>query len=265
MRTVDSGQVRHTYTSMEVRAFCAPTHPVAGAASSSRVRGRVVGGLLVGLCVVLLAYNYIQIGSGLQFWHRHIVRHTGAHSISCRKLLEGDAWEQTRAATAKTGRFLSASSLVQQTKDCKKFKQERRYIMSGMLPEERDFPIAYSILLYRSAGMVERLLRAIYRPHNHYCLHVDAKAPNEMHLAMAALSRCFHNVQLVPDPVEVYWGYYGLLQAELSCMKLLVQYTKWRYFINLTGEEFPLKTNLEIVRILGIMEGRNEVSSSPVL
>ena len=40
--------------------------------------------------------------------------------------------------------------------------------------EAEEFPIAFSILYYKDLVQVERLLRAIYRPNNVYCLHMDA-------------------------------------------------------------------------------------------
>ncbi len=42
-----------------------------------------------------------------------------------------------------------------------------------MTLEERGFPLAFSVLLYEEAEQAERLLRAVYRPHNVYCIHVD--------------------------------------------------------------------------------------------
>lgn len=39
---------------------------------------------------------------------------------------------------------------------------------------------------------------------------------------------------------------------------------KWRYYINLTGQEFMLKTNLEIVRYLEALNGSNDVESYKV-
>ena len=35
--------------------------------------------------------------------------------------------------------------------------------------------------------------------------------------------------------------------------------SKWRYFINLTGQEFPLKTNKELVKILKAYRGANDI------
>ena len=37
---------------------------------------------------------------------------------------------------------------------------------------------------------------------------------------------------------------------------------KWRYFINLTGQEFPLKTNWDIVKILKVLRGANNIEGT---
>lgn len=35
--------------------------------------------------------------------------------------------------------------------------------------------------------------------------------------------------------------------------------SKWKYLINLTGQEFPLKTNKELVKILTAYKGANDI------
>ena len=62
------------------------------------------------------------------------------------------------------------------TKNCTQFVRDRGYITVPLSAEEREFPIAYSLLVYKDLEMVERLLRAIYRPQNYYCLHIDASS-----------------------------------------------------------------------------------------
>ena len=52
----------------------------------------------------------------------------------------------------------------------------------------------FSILFYKDLDQVVRLLRAIYRPQNYYCLHIDKKAPLELHDTVRSLARCFENV-----------------------------------------------------------------------
>ena len=57
------------------------------------------------------------------------------------------------------------------TSNCTEFKHKRGYVLSSNGDE--DFPIAYSILFYKEIEQLEFLLRAIYRPQNIYCLHMD--------------------------------------------------------------------------------------------
>lgn len=60
-------------------------------------------------------------------------------------------------------------------------------------------------------------------------------------------------------------GQYSVLEAELVCMRaLLASGRPFKYFINLTGQEFPLKTNLDLVRILSTFNGANDIQSSPL-
>ena len=48
-----------------------------------------------------------------------------------------------------------------------------------------------------------------------------------------------------------------------SCMTLLYdQSDQWKYFLNLSGLDFPLKTNFELVRILKSYRGANDVDGT---
>ena len=146
---------------------------------------------------------------------------------------------------------------------CDKFIKQRRYPKYPISPTEADFPIAYSILLHRNSSMAERLLRAIYQPQNVYCLHLDLKASITDHRAIAAVASCLPNVLLASETVSVTWGKMSLVEAEMACLRTLWNYGKtWKYYINLAGEEFPLKTNGEIVKMLQGFNGTNAVHGS---
>ena len=58
---------------------------------------------------------------------------------------------------------------------CDNFLHLSDYIQKPLNSQEESFPIAYSIVVYKDPAQVERLLHAIYRPQNHYCIHVDSK------------------------------------------------------------------------------------------
>ncbi|XP_077995884.1 N-acetyllactosaminide beta-1,6-N-acetylglucosaminyl-transferase-like [Glandiceps talaboti] len=155
------------------------------------------------------------------------------------------------------------SEFLRLTDNCTDFKTFRGYHLKPLSNEEANFPIAYGIYVYKSAHQVEQLLRTIYMPQNYYCIHVDAKAPKLLHSALTDVAGCFDNVFVVPDPVLVPYRSIGLLEAEKKCIKLLLQFDSWKYYINLAGQEFPLRTNLEIVRILQLMKDKSDVGSIP--
>ncbi|ELU05675.1 hypothetical protein CAPTEDRAFT_83799, partial [Capitella teleta] len=190
------------------------------------------------------------------------------NNISCSKLFDGDESEVQRIPSELSGYVTidddhsQSRWLLNQTQHCDIFYKERLYITSNasISQEEKDFPIAYSMLVYKSPMQVENLLRAIYRPHNFYCIHVDSNANDDYKRAIQALSDCFHNVFVPSNCTKVFWGEWGVLEGEMICMRELAKRSKhWKYFINLTGQEFPLRTNLEIVRILESLNGSNDV------
>jgi len=117
--------------------------------------------------------------------------------------------------------------------------------------------------MFKDVEQAERLLRAIYRPQNFYCIHVDAKSDASIYSAMQGVASCFKNVHVLDMRVDVQWGYFSVLEPELICMEhLWNRSVVWRYFINLTGQEFPLRTNYELVRILQAYKGANDVDAT---
>ncbi|GFR72327.1 beta-1,3-galactosyl-O-glycosyl-glycoprotein beta-1,6-N-acetylglucosaminyltransferase, partial [Elysia marginata] len=92
------------------------------------------------------------------------------------------------------------------TQDCAWFQWIRGYIMSSLSQEEADFPIAFSLLVYKDVEMVERLLRSVYRPQNFYCIHVDKKAQPKFYKAVHAVASCFpDNVRIASRQINVQW------------------------------------------------------------
>lgn len=155
------------------------------------------------------------------------------------------------------------SDYLSLTKDCHRFVTEHGYLDHPVADEELEFPIAFSILMHENVEQVERLLRLIYRPQNVYCIHVDRKSGSSIHRAAKAIASCFDNVFVARKVVDVYWGEYSLLEAELACLRqLLDDYPTWRYYVNLMGREFPLRTNRQLVEIFKAYNGANDVDGT---
>ncbi|XP_035808958.2 beta-1,3-galactosyl-O-glycosyl-glycoprotein beta-1,6-N-acetylglucosaminyltransferase-like [Amphiprion ocellaris] len=147
-------------------------------------------------------------------------------------------------------------------KDCRNFKLSRKYFTFPLSKEEEEFPLAFSMVVHHKVQNFERLLRAIYAPQNIYCVHVDKKSETSVFAAIMAITSCFPNVFMVRRPVSVVYAAWPRVQADLNCMADLYNAsTEWKYFINVCGQDFPLKTNLEMVRMLCSLKGRNSMES----
>ena len=129
--------------------------------------------------------------------------------------------------------------------------------------EERQFPLAYGILMYKNVCQLERLLQAIWRPSNLYCVHIDADADPRIKHNVKEIAKCFKNVFVPFKLIDVTWPEGSILEADMICMKELFNHKEnyWGYYLNLNAHEYPLKTNLDIVRILKILNGANSISA----
>ncbi|OWF35406.1 Beta-1,3-galactosyl-O-glycosyl-glycoprotein beta-1,6-N-acetylglucosaminyltransferase 4 [Mizuhopecten yessoensis] len=183
--------------------------------------------------------------------------------VDCVKIIEGDEMEIDKAKhiTQQDLGIIPEQTYIEFTKDCDTFKQMRGYPGEEMVSEtERAFPIAFSILLYKEVEQAERLLRAIYRPHNVYCLHVDLSAYPIVHRAVTSLAKCFDNVFISSKLEDVIYSGMTRVMADLNCMADLIKSpVSWKYFINTPSQQFPLQTNLELVKILTIYNGFNDI------
>ncbi|XP_051996661.1 beta-1,3-galactosyl-O-glycosyl-glycoprotein beta-1,6-N-acetylglucosaminyltransferase 7-like [Xyrauchen texanus] len=142
--------------------------------------------------------------------------------------------------------------------NCTRLRSELQFIMMPLSKEEKEFPLAFIITIHKELETFVRLLRAIYAPQNVYCVHIDAKAPEEYKKTVQNLVRCFPNVFLPSVSERVVYAGFSRLKADINCMKELVRSpTKWRRVINLCGQDFPIQTNLELVRYMHSSEWKD--------
>jgi beta-1,3-galactosyl-O-glycosyl-glycoprotein beta-1,6-N-acetylglucosaminyltransferase/N-acetyllactosaminide beta-1,6-N-acetylglucosaminyltransferase/mucin type N-acetylglucosaminyltransferase 3 len=154
----------------------------------------------------------------------------------------------------------SDEEYLKMTQNCKDFIQQRGYITKPLSLEESEFPLAFNILLHRDAELFERLLRAIYHPQNSYCVHVDANSPEGFQRVIKSITACFPNVFLATKLERIVYAGYSRLQADINCMMdHLASGIEWKYLFNLAGQAFPLMSNAELVQILKIYNGVNDI------
>ncbi|KAM5246247.1 beta-1,3-galactosyl-O-glycosyl-glycoprotein beta-1,6-N-acetylglucosaminyltransferase 7-like [Ctenodactylus gundi] len=132
--------------------------------------------------------------------------------------------------------------------NCSRISQGLHFITRPLSAEEGNFSLAYVLTMHNELIMFVQLLRAIYVPQNVYCIHVDEKAPKKYKTAVQTLVNCFENIFISSKKPKVTYSSLRRLQADINCMEDLVHSKfQWNYVINLCDEDFPIKTNKEII------------------
>ncbi|XP_029909404.1 beta-1,3-galactosyl-O-glycosyl-glycoprotein beta-1,6-N-acetylglucosaminyltransferase 3 [Myripristis murdjan] len=216
-----------------------------------------------------LSFVLWQIGS-----ERHQVRslpdftlpeHSSDDLPGCLAVIEGDLQgkkDKLDGLLTSKRTHLSEEFYLNLTKDCQDYIKTRGFITMPISEEEKNFPIAYSMVIHEKIGMFERLLRAVYHPQNVYCVHVDQKSSEEFKAAAQAIVSCFPNVFIASKLESVVYASWSRVQADLNCMKdLLKSPVPWRYLLNTCGTDFPIKTNAEMVQAMKLLNGRNSMES----
>ncbi|TNN00480.1 hypothetical protein fugu_011726 [Takifugu bimaculatus] len=182
----------------------------------------------------------------------------------CLAIIEGDVTGRERSLemllTSRSKRNeLKESFYINATADCASYIERRGFITEPLSEEERNFPIAYSMVIHDNIEMFERLLRAIYTPQNVYCVHVDQKSKDEFKAAVVGIISCLPNVFLATKLESVVYASWSRVQADLNCMRdLLDSKVKWKYMLNTCGADFPIKTNREMVQALKTLKGHEQ-------
>lgn len=84
-----------------------------------------------------------------------------------------------------------------------------------------------------------------------YCIHVDEKAPKKYKTVVQSLVNCFENIFISSKREKMAYTGFRRLQADINCMRDLVHSKfQWNYVINLCGQDFPIKTNKEIIHYI---------------
>lgn len=163
---------------------------------------------------------------------------------------EATAWERK---ACRLESYLTAPNL-----NCSHLASDLHFITSPLSREEEEYPLAFIITIHKDLEMFARLLRAVYAPQNLYCIHVDSKAWPWYRHTVERLASCFPNVFLASASENVTYAGFSRLQADINCMRDLAKSPRpWRKVFNLCGQDFPIMSNLELVRSMQSKEWRD--------
>ncbi|MCJ7935210.1 MAG: beta-1,6-N-acetylglucosaminyltransferase [Chryseobacterium sp.] len=117
--------------------------------------------------------------------------------------------------------------------------------------------IAYFIMVHHKFEVFKAMFQKIYTRDQFYLIHIDRKASIEITEEIQLYAVQFPNVYLL-ESMNIVSGGFSMIQAELDAMEFMLNVSlEWDYFINLSGEDYPLKSQNIIRKFLTVNNGRN--------
>nr|XP_061829832.1 xylosyltransferase 2-like [Nerophis lumbriciformis] len=136
--------------------------------------------------------------------------------------------------------------------------------LDNSLPKvENPVRVVFVLMVHgRAVRQLKRLIKAIYHRDHYYYIHVDKRSAY-MHREVVQMAQQYPNTRVTPWRMVTIWGGASLLKAYLRSMQDLLSMLnwKWDYFINLSGTDFPTRTNDELVAFLSQHRDKNFLKS----
>lgn len=125
------------------------------------------------------------------------------------------------------------------------------------IPPSRHIRIAYFIMVHHKPNVFKAMFEKIYTRDQFYLIHIDRKASAKFTEEIQLYLLQFPNAYLL-ESMNILPGGFSVIQAELNAMEYLLNVSReWDYFINLSGEDYPLRSQDIIRHFLTSNKGRN--------
>src|SRR5882757_5558744 len=111
--------------------------------------------------------------------------------------------------------------------------------------------IAFFIAIHAFERQLEWLLKAIHNPHDIFVIHINRTSSDEFVRAVNAITAGLPNVHYLPRH-EIIWGSWSIVEMTLAAMRFLcARSDAWTHFVNLSGQDYPLRPVSELRAFLG--------------
>ncbi|XP_014449844.1 beta-1,3-galactosyl-O-glycosyl-glycoprotein beta-1,6-N-acetylglucosaminyltransferase 4 [Alligator mississippiensis] len=213
---------------------------------------------------IYLVEHFLSTSSYVRNKYSYL-RNSTQYTINCSSIYEQEPSEIGKSLEVRRKDIidLEDEDIIAITSDCQVYRTLRGYYLKPVSPEEENFPLAYSLVVHKEAVMVERLIHTIYSHQNVYCIHYDQKSSDNFKSAMDNLAKCFPNIFIASKLETVEYAHISRLQADFNCLSdLMMSSVPWKYVINLCGQDFPLRSNFELVSELRKLNGANMLETT---
>uniref|UniRef100_A0A914HFT1 Uncharacterized protein n=1 Tax=Globodera rostochiensis TaxID=31243 RepID=A0A914HFT1_GLORO len=171
--------------------------------------------------------------------------------------------------------------------NCTAIRARWHFVETAGTAREANFPLAFARTVFRpwykifiiifipskkchpqivhDFLLLEQMLSVEYTPQNVYCYALDAKADALFMRRVHALARCFPNVVVLAEQFSVFSNGKNVTRAQLACLEAMLPMGKWKYALLLQNHDLPLRTNAELVEILRVYKGTNDIGTKKIV
>ncbi|KAI3420135.1 hypothetical protein GPALN_003459 [Globodera pallida] len=143
--------------------------------------------------------------------------------------------------------------------NCSSIRARWHFLEKAGTAREAHFPLAFARTVFRQMLSVE------YSPENVYCYALDAKADALFMRRVHALAHCFPNVVVLAEHFNVFSNGKNVTRAQLACLEAMLPMGEWKYALLLQNHDLPLRTNAELVEILRVYNGTNDIGTKKIM
>ncbi|MEE9472919.1 MAG: beta-1,6-N-acetylglucosaminyltransferase, partial [Acidimicrobiia bacterium] len=119
--------------------------------------------------------------------------------------------------------------------------------------------IAYLFTIHKNLDLFNRVFKTVYDPGDYYLIHADRRADAGFHQGVREFIRDYPNVYQM-ESLPCMYAAWSLMEVQLRGIdQLLGVGDDWRYFINLSGQDFPLRSQKHLKDFLAQSPDRNYV------
>jgi hypothetical protein len=123
--------------------------------------------------------------------------------------------------------------------------------------------LVYIISAYKHPAQLVRLVNRIHTPTSVILIHVDKRTEETQYREMVSGVEHLTNLVFLKRH-NCHWGDFGHLRATLKGLAYLRQHKEYDYVFLLTGQDYPIKSNLEVDEFLGKANKRDFISYWPL-
>jgi hypothetical protein len=117
--------------------------------------------------------------------------------------------------------------------------------------------IAFFIAAYKLERQFEWLFKSIWNPDDIFLIHLSAAATDEYVRKVERITEGLSNVHFLPR-MQIIWGGWSLVEMNLAAIRFFCgRHEDWRYFVNLSGQDYPMRPLDDFRALLERHDGTN--------